>query len=259
VRKDEVTSWLGGVCQLAVAQHEGPEPAVVGCACCAPFDECQPGTSAEPVENVFAPSARARGSFTRAGADELALTMPGCESHAENYGGLLLLERRAGTVVLKRYVSGLNASACWAVRRADGRDLLLCERGDVHQGTGEDRLFLWDLARTDEQLLVGDDELFSVMDNEWSGCWSPIGTEVSSIRLAPPQLRSKAGRVELTLQLDARRGRVTAPYLARCRAIEDEADPGAAQALPRPRALLSHGRERVVFRFDGWKFVAPAH
>lgn len=122
------------------------------------------GSASDPVEDVFAPSASVPGSFTRAGADERALTMPGCEPHSENYGGLLL----------------------------------------------------------------------------------------------PPELRTQAGRVELVLQLDARRGRVTPAYLARCNALEQNEDTAVARALPIPRTLLRRSRERLVFRFDGAKFVGPS-
>lgn len=254
---EEVASWLGGVCQLAMVKHDGSEPASFGCACCAPFDGCQPGSVSDAVDDVFVPSTAVSGSFSRAGADERALTMRGCESHAENYGGLLLLERRPEGVVLKRYVSGLNAEDCWAVRRDDGRDVLLCLRGDVHQGTADERLFLWDLSQSDEQLLASE-ELFSVVDNAWSGCWSPVGTEVSSLQLLPLALSTKAGRLELALELDARRGRVTPAYLARCNALEQAEDAAAARALPSPRTLLRPSRERLHFRFDGSRFVGPS-
>jgi hypothetical protein len=252
----QIALWLGKVCQLAVVSAEAGEPSRFGCACCAPFAECAPGTAVGSVEAVFAPSASVAGAFTGPGKDELALTMPGCESHAENWGGLLLLERGPQGFALVRYVSSLNAQACWALRRADGRDLLLCQRGDAHQGTADERLFLWDLSGSDEQLQASE-EVFSVIDNEWSGCWSELGTEISSILLEPPELHSNAGQLELSLRLDARRGRVTAPYLARCRAIENEDDPVAAQKLPRPRSLLGYRKERVLLRFDGQQSLTP--
>lgn len=252
--QERVASWLGNVCQLAVVVDPSQASTPFGCACCPPFDECKPGTATEPVQSAFAPTTAVVGSFTRVGADELALTMPGCEGHSENGGGLLLLEHRAQGFALVRYVSSLYAGACWTVRRDDGRDLLLCERGNAHQGTAEQRLFLWDLAQTDEQLLAAE-EVFSVIDNSWSGCWSPVGTEVSSVQMRPPELRTEGGRVELTVQLDARVGRVTGAYLARCSALQQAEDGAAAQKLPSPTALLARSTARVTFHFDGTTFV----
>lgn len=253
----ELASLFQDVCQL-VSLPDAPAGAPsFGCACCAPFDGCKPGDApAEVAQQAYFPAAAVRGNFTRVGAEEQAMPMDGCEPHSENYGGLLLLERQGPSFALERYISGLNAARCWSMHRDDGRDALLCERDDVHQGTADQQLFEVDLTLSDEQLLVAP-PLLAVTDDEMSGCWSAKGTAVSSTVMKPPQLSQRGGRTQLTVELDVRRGRVSAAYLARCKALEAAADVDGppAKSLPRPRQLLAGKTERLVFRFDGSKLV----
>jgi hypothetical protein len=251
---DDFKLLFANVCQIGMVPNASPGMPAIGCTCCPPFDECRPAGSAQDVESVYAPNAIAAGAFTRAGADQRAVAMQGCESHAENYGGMLLLERGAQGFQVVRYVSALAANACWTVRRKDGRDLLVCERDDAHQGTAEQSLFQWDLSGSDEQLL-NTNELVYVSDNELSGCWSELGAEVISTRMLPPRFDFRPGRPLLTLDFDIRQGRVSKPYLARCQELMQAAE--AAPPDPRriPRNLLPARMQRQVFGFDGSQLV----
>jgi hypothetical protein len=252
----ELAALFGQVCQLASLPDAPAGEPSFGCACCPPFDGCNPSDPpTETSEQVYFPSRFVGGSFTRAGADQRAMPMDGCEPHSENYGGLLVLERKSGGFALERYISGLNAAQCWGVRRDDGRDLLLCQRADVHQGTGEQLLFQLDLAEPDEKLLSAE-PLVYVSDNEMSGCWSDKGTVVASVEMQPPRIATRVGRPQLTLSFDVRQGPVTDPYLARCKALEQLAEGAAPAPTERPRLLLAHKTEKLVFRFDGSKFAA---
>jgi hypothetical protein len=258
----ELLSLLRGSCQLAPLRNAPSGPAA-GCTCCAPFDACRPQSSSSskdllsstPSDDVFQPSLALAGSYTRAGRDEWALTMQGCEPHVENFGGMLLLARGNDGYELKRYVSGLNADACWAIRRDDARDLLVCRRGDVHQGVAEEMLFQWDLAEADDALLRTA-PLADVSDDEMEGCWSEAGTPVSSTHLGEPRFGEEAGRPLLTLVLDAREGVVSAEYLERCRELEHAPEGSPMEASRYPRTLLPRAVDYLRFRFDGSRFVA---
>ncbi len=251
----ELAGLLQNVCQQGALPEPAPGVPSFGCVCCAPFDGCTPSDPPVAAEQaVYFPSQAVSGAFTSAGADQRALPMAGCEPHSDNYGGMVLLERGTQGFALHRYVSGLSADQCWAVRRDDGRDLLVCTRADAHQGTAEQQLFVWDFAASDAQLLASDALLY-VSDNEMSGCWSDPGTAVSSSVMAVPRLSKRAGKLELTVELDVREGKVTAAYLARCKALQDAAESGPPSSKPSPRTLLARRTQRVTFRFDGSKFV----
>ena len=252
----ELASLFQDVCQLAALPDAPDGVPGFGCACCAPFDGCKPSDPPFSVDQqVYFPTSSVSGAFTRAGADQRALPMIGCEPHSENYGGLVVLERKAERFVVERYISGLNPGRCWAVRRDDARDLLLCTQQDVHQGSAQGQLLQLDLSQSDEQLLASP-PLLDVGDNELSGCWSELGVAVSSIQMGQPLLGERAGRRELTIDLDVREGLVTRKYLARCQEQQQAAEgsplPPAASS---PRDLLKGRRERRVFRFDGSRFV----
>jgi hypothetical protein len=209
-----------------------------------------------PEQAVYFPTRIVSGAFTSRGAEQRALPMIGCEPHSENYGGMVLLERGEHGFVLHRYVSGLSADQCLAVRRSDGRDLLVCSRSDVHQGTAEQQLFVWDFAASDAQL-IETAAILSVRDDEISGCWSERGSAVSSTAMMEPHLSRRAGHVELTVELDVREGKVTAAYLARCQELLQGPEGVLPNPKRRPRMLLAgHHTQRLVFRFDGAQFVA---
>ena len=251
---DEFKALFTNVCQFGTVANAAPGLPTLGCTCCPPFDECRPGALAQDVQSVYAPNAIVAGAFTRAGADQRAVAMQGCESHAENYGGLLLLERGAQGFQVVRYVSALAANSCWAVRRKDGRDLLVCQRDDAHQGTAGQALFQWDLSGSDEQLL-NTNELVYVSDNEMSGCWSELGAELISTRMLPPRFDLRPGRQRLTLDLDVRQGRVSKPYLARCEALLQASDAAPPDPRRSPRNLLPARMQRLLFGFDGSQLV----
>ena len=251
----EAAALLQNVCQLVALPKPTPGVPSFGCACCAPFDGCKPSDAPVVAEQaVYFPTQIVSGAFTSAGAEQRALPMTGCEPHSDNYGGMVLLERSTEGFALHRYVSGLSADQCWPVRRDDGRDLLLCERGDAHQGTAQQQLFVWDFAGSDAQLL-GSDPLVSVSDSEMSGCWSERGITVSSTEMRAPRLSKRAGQTELTVELDVREGKVTAPYLARCKELQAASEVTLPNPKRNPRTLLAGHTERLVFRFDGTRFV----
>jgi len=248
----ELTALLGGVCQLVSRPGKTPS---AGCACCAPFDECRPSDPPfTGYDDVFAPAQVIEGAFTRAGADQRALPIEGCEPHAANGGGMLLLERSPGGFVVERYIGSLFAGECQPVRRTDGRDLLVCARSDAHQGTGTVQLFQWDLAAPEEQLVEAG-PLLEARDDEWSGCGSELGQAVSSTEVVRWHVTGSTAGTRLTVDLDVREGPVTKAYLSRCRKLEQAPEGSRPDAAHRPRMLLPGRRQRLVFRFDGNRFT----
>jgi len=91
-------------------------------------------------------SAVTRGHFLSPSSDDAALAMAGCEPHAANFGGTVLLTSQAGGWKMRWYKAGLITDQCHKLPREDGRDLLVCSGGWTGQGITSMSLFLIDLA-----------------------------------------------------------------------------------------------------------------
>jgi len=94
-------------------------------------------------------SAVTRGHFLSATSDDAALAMAGCEPHAANFGGTVLLTRQGGRWTKRWYKSGVMTDECHKVAAPDGHDLLVCTGGWTGQGINAMSLFLMDLHAKD--------------------------------------------------------------------------------------------------------------
>ncbi|MGE5655754.1 MAG: hypothetical protein ACM37W_03995 [Actinomycetota bacterium] len=74
------------------------------------------------------------GSFTQAGTREALADFDGCEAHARNNGGSVLLQRLSQGWSAVRYESGLRSNNCLKFPNKSGRDLLVCQSFDAHMG-----------------------------------------------------------------------------------------------------------------------------
>lgn len=79
------------------------------------------------------------GHFTAADANEVLLHASGCESHARNYGGDFLIRQVGNGWSLIRYAPGATADeSCQKLSWQQGRDAVICQTGDMHQGQESD-------------------------------------------------------------------------------------------------------------------------
>jgi hypothetical protein len=145
----------------------------VGCRACPPFV----GAAAQPDGHVvsdpdsFWPlEQRYPGAFTRAGATEVAAVFQGCESHAQNYGGTLLVTQTARGFTPGAYFVGVHPSSCQPYHRADGRDLLVCQWSDAHQSSAFTQVFVYDFVRGTQDSERGWTSLVNVHDNSALAC-----------------------------------------------------------------------------------------
>lgn len=75
------------------------------------------------------------GSFTAPGMDEALMRASGCESHANNMGGDFLFRRDGSKWKLVRYAkSAIADDKCLKAMWGEGRDAVICQTGDMHQG-----------------------------------------------------------------------------------------------------------------------------
>lgn len=73
------------------------------------------------------------GSFTKAGVNEAFVDLEGCEPHAGNWGGSVLLRRTNNGWSFLRYEQGLRSDRCLKFKTRVGRSSLVCE-GSYTQG-----------------------------------------------------------------------------------------------------------------------------
>jgi hypothetical protein len=248
-------SFLRGLCQTGVRGEERAYGMTIdqrfGCTCCAPFRGCPPtgGPEVSNPDEVYAMIQKTAGSFTRPGADELAVTLDGCEPGMQNRGGTVLLQRSGAGWAQSAYFSGVMADGpCTAVDLRSLRQLLLCRFTTANQSYGLERVVMYDLATPDPGAHA--EVLFTASNTTWPGCWAQPGTAVeatSVLRLLPSSADHVAFEVSYT------HGRVTPAYLDLCKAAKrwedqkmraryyrlpfDEPRPVLATLLPAPRTI----------------------
>lgn len=82
------------------------------------------------------------GSFTVPGVQEAVASFEGCEPHASEFGGSILLTKRDDSWSMLRYTPSLITAACRTYRLKTGRDLLLCEGEDGHMDETSQEIYV---------------------------------------------------------------------------------------------------------------------
>ena len=117
---------------------------VARCGICPEFTtEGQQGFGRLPVITAVT-----YGSFTAAQRQEAVADLSGCEAHAANFGGSVLLRRSSGDWEMVRYELAYRSHDCLPFRSRQQRDLLVCQSSyaqggyvleslDLHEVNGE--------------------------------------------------------------------------------------------------------------------------
>jgi hypothetical protein len=266
VADTEALAIARSVCPAAV-KHDEDRVRRVGCRACPPF-----GPSAAPdgkvvsdpetfypIEGVYP------GSFTAPGADQRAVVFEGCEPHADNYGGTLLVDAVGpGAFKVAGYYSGVHPESCRPYRRPDGRDLLVCTWSDVHQGSGYEQLFAFDftVATPGDRGPKGWTELVTVHRNAFAACYG-----------IPPESGLRQGRIiafrfedhpgerapRIVVELEHRLTPFSRPLGQAVKEQCQEAEAaGREPVIDAPRLLGAPRKETVEFVFDGHELVPTA-
>ena len=185
------------------------------------------------------------GHFLTAKSEDALVSGVGCEPHSNGMSGAYLFTKEASSWRKVWYGPGENASDCKRVTASDGRDLLVCEGADMHQGVGESFLYLLDAGhdpskREDNSL----DIFFGLYDSLGSCTQLQDGTlsgKIESVSLIPA---SALGAVRITVT--ARLGKAVIPdkILYSCNQSDFKRRPTIATVL-----------RRYQFVFDGQKVV----
>ena len=114
-----------------------------------------------------------RGHFLSPTSDDAILSMSGCEPHAANFGGSILLTRRLNRWVLIWYKAGVETSRCHRVPLRSGREILACMGTYGGQGNHWSALYVEDLLKPTPVLMSdGTKEFFHVLDNTSNCGWN---------------------------------------------------------------------------------------
>ena len=250
------------ICPAAINHLNGK--VLVGCRACPPFSSVEgrpDGIVAVDPPSFWPLELRYPGAFTKPGASEVAAVFQGCESHGENYGGTLLVEKTASGYRSASYLSGVHPDSCQSYRRPDGRDLLVCQWLDVHQSDSATRLFVYDFAQSDaDDMMKGWKDLASVRDTTGLGlCMGvdlTLGVHQGRVLGFHFEDRNKDRRLDLVVDIEHRH---TAPSAALAAKVEN----ACKKAKPTPDGDLSVNvaallgapvKDRLEFLFDGQSF-----
>jgi len=259
VRKLEVAA---SVCSAALKHDAGKLQ--VGCRACPPFDRATGPDGrvvVDPQEEFYEIEAVYPGSFTRTGAREAAVVMAGCEPHAGNYGGTLLVEWAGGVWLNKSYRSGFHPSECKLFGLAEARDILVCRWETDHQSHGHEMLDTYDFTLGSEEAPdTGWERVLSLDDSSYVACFDPpeqrreiVADHIRAFHIEAPKQGAPA-----RLVVDARfsHSARTARYDAWCRELlrAMETDQRVDQ-----RGVLNFTPRRLIFEWKGDRFEADAN
>jgi hypothetical protein len=101
------------------------------------------------------------GSYTGSHIREAYVDFSGCEPHASNFGGSVLLRQQANGWQVVRYDRGFRSHTCDLLTTASGRDKLVCQSGYMGQGYEIQSADILDIGSNETQ----QKDLFSVRSN----------------------------------------------------------------------------------------------
>ncbi len=251
------------ICGAAVRHDQ--KKLVVGCRSCPPFDSRSgpdgkvvvdpseaKGEYFYPIEHVY------HGSFTAAGVTEAAVVFTGCEPHAGNYGGTMLVGKPGNVWVAKTYRSGFHPDACKTFTLPDSRQILVCDWETNHQGFVSAMVDTYDFARgSDEDIEVGWSHVMSVDTNAFASCMMGAPTDVVQVGQITEYhfdtaTADRAPRLVVTTRSGG--GKRTRAFNAKCAELVKEIE----KENPREIDLVSSvaaSKKAFFFRWDKTRFV----
>lgn len=150
------------------------------------------------------------GSFTHAGAKEVLAEFFGCEPHAANFGGTLILDQSGSKPKRVQWVAGtIGLIRAYAV--AGGRDLVLSQGGYTGQGESTGWVSTYDFAKPDSAVQT----LLTVEDDTGNACTSGVVKVGYVSGLEFPDLNGD-GKPDLRVTVKAGKAKVPAKFRGHC-------------------------------------------
>jgi hypothetical protein len=189
------------------------------------------------------------GRFLAATSEDALVSGFGCEPHSNLMSGAYLFTKEGPSWRKVWYSPGENAANCKKLYGSDGRDLLVCEASDMHQGVADSFLYLLDPgqdpgSRKDNSL----DIFFDVTDSLGSCVMLPDDTTLSG-KIESVSFTAASAPHAMRITVIARLGKAAVPteILYACN-----------QSNFKRRPIIATTLRRYQFLFDGKK-VVPGH
>lgn len=138
-----------------------------------------------------------RGHFLSPTSDDAVLWMTGCEPHAANFGGTILLTRKGHRWSMLWYKSAIQTEKCHKTRLTSGREILVCIGTAGAQGNNWTELYIEDLLEPKPTLMAGerDDGAFFAAADDTPTCGWQQGAKAPD---TDPVIRSHIDKVEFS-------------------------------------------------------------
>jgi len=176
------------------------------------------------------------GHFLSPTSEDAVLWMSGCESHASNLGGTILLTRKSRKWTTLWYRSAVQTAQCHKVLRSDRREILVCIAEDGAQGNNMIELYVEDLLNPKPTLRAGggNDGTFFVAFDDTATCGWQQGADAPD---TSPVIRTSIDMVRFSTRIEPN---ASAPSMS------VGAGFGKKQMTPEDVKACRDGREAVL-------------
>jgi len=224
-----------------------------GCSCCPNYGEpCKPHLSGTPIDESFDTMLTVdqifRGAFRRPGVDEAVIIVSGCASAAENGGGTWIAGVDRGALRELDYLGGNHPDECQKLPTEEGIDRLLCTFTHGRAATST-HVLVNDYTRPDAGLRAR--ELVEVVSTVSHLCVDrPAAITDNRVIKTTFGDANGDGRVDVSVTVSLRSGRVAPKALAACRDGELQGDPSELLPPAREEILVFLGKPGRAFEPD---------
>jgi hypothetical protein len=186
------------------------------------------------------------GQFLAPKSEDVLVAGMGCEDHAHLMSGAYLFTKQGSSWRKVRYNPGWNADDCKKLPGSDGRDRLVCEATDGHQGFADSFLYLLDPGRDPRERENNSLDVFLDATDSLGSCVAlPDGTvlsgKIESVTFDPAE---EAHAVRITVATRLGKAIIPEKTMFAC----DQSD---CKRKPTVTTVL----RRYEFHFDGQKVV----
>lgn len=189
------------------------------------------------------------GHFLGPASEDALVSGTGCEPHSNGMSGAYLFTKERSSWRKVWYGAGWNASDCKKLRGSGGRDLLVCEGRDMHQGVGDSFLYLLDPGQDPSKREDNTLAIFFGLDDSLESCTQlPDGTAQSG-RIESVSFSAAGAPDTVRITVTARLGKAAIParILYDCNQSDGKIRPAIVTVL-----------RRYEFVFNGQTVVPDA-
>lgn len=186
------------------------------------------------------------GQFLAPKSEDVLIAGDGCEDHAHLMSGAYLFTKQGSSWRKVRYTPGWNADDCKKLGGSDGRDRLVCEAADMHQGFADSFLYLLDPGREPRGQEDNSLDVFLDVTDSLGACVALSDGTVLSGKIESVTFTPAGEAHQVRISVATRLGKAIIPekIMFACDQSDRKLKPTVATVL-----------RRYEFLFDGQKVV----